>query len=97
MIEIFYLLNCRSLDKSMIEIGFFSNKWIIVGIIAMIASQLFYTYHPSINFIFQSSPISIETWLRILAFSVTLYFIIETYKKIRKSKYTYYYELIKSI
>lgn len=89
MMEIFYLLNCRSLDKSMIEIGFFSNKWIIVGIIAMIALQLFYTYHPSMNFTFHSSPISIEAWLRILAFSVTLYFIIEGYKKIRKSKYLF--------
>ncbi len=87
MMEIFYLLNCRSLDKSMIEIGPFSNKWIIVGIIAMIALQLFYTYHPSMNFTFHSSPISIEAWLRIFAFSVTLYFIIEAYKKIRKSKY----------
>ncbi|HET9806409.1 MAG TPA: HAD-IC family P-type ATPase [Nitrososphaeraceae archaeon] len=89
MMEIFYLLNCRSLDKSMIEIGVFSNKWIIVGIIAMIALQLFYTYHPSMNFTFHSSPISIEAWLRILAFSVTLYFIIEAYKKIRKSKSKY--------
>ena len=89
MMEIFYLLNCRSLDKSMIEIGVFSNKWIIVGIIAMVALQLFYTYHPSMNFTFQSSPISIEAWLRILAFSVTLYFIIEGYKKIRKSKYLF--------
>ena len=89
MMEIFYLLNCRSLDKSMIEIGFFSNKWIIVGIIAMIALQLFYTYHPSMNFTFHSSPISIEAWLRILVFSVTLYFIIEAYKRISKSKSKY--------
>jgi len=89
MMEIFYLLNCRSLDKSIIEIGPFSNKWIIVGIIAMIALQLFYTYHPSMNFTFHSSPISIEAWLRIFAFSVTLYFIIEVYKRIRKSKSKY--------
>ena len=81
MMEIFYLLNCRSLDKSMIEIGVLSNKWIIVGIIAMVALQLFYTYHPSMHFTFHSSPISIEAWLRILAFSVTLYFIIEAYKR----------------
>ncbi len=72
-----------------LDLGPFSNKWIIVGIIAMVALQLFYTYHPSMNFTFHSSPISIEAWLRILAISVTLYFIIEAYKKIRKSKYLF--------
>ena len=86
MMEIFYLLNCRSFDKSIFKISLFSNKWIIVGIIGTIALQLFYTYSPSMHFIFESSPLSTEAWLRIIAFSAILFFTIEIYKII-KSKY----------
>ena len=31
MVEIFYLLNCRSLTRSMYSLGVFSNKWILAG------------------------------------------------------------------
>ena len=33
--ELFYLLNCRSLERSSFRIGFFSNRWVIVGIVVM--------------------------------------------------------------
>ncbi|HEX5186492.1 MAG TPA: HAD-IC family P-type ATPase [Nitrososphaeraceae archaeon] len=84
MMEIFYLLNCRSFDKSVFEVKLFSNKWIIVGIIGTILLQLFYTYSPSMNFIFESTPLSGEAWLRIVIFSVISFFIVEIYKGIRR-------------
>lgn len=84
MIEIFYVLNCRSFDKSVFEVKLFSNKWIIVGIIGTILLQLFYTYSPSMNFIFGSSPLSGEAWLRIVVFSVIAFFIVEAYQGIRR-------------
>ena len=87
MMEIFYLLNCRSFDRSLFKIGLVSNKWIIVGIIGTIALQLFYTYSPPMNFIFESSPLSTEAWLRIIASSAILFFIIETYKRLKRKKY----------
>ena len=30
-VELFYLFNCRSLTKSMFELGLLSNRWIAVG------------------------------------------------------------------
>jgi Ca2+-transporting ATPase len=86
MIEITYLLNSRSLYKSIFELGIFSNKYIVIGIIIMIMLQLFYTYLPQMNLTFDSAPLDIESWLRIIVIAVISYFVIEIYKKIRNKK-----------
>jgi cation-transporting P-type ATPase F len=84
MIEVLYLLNCRSLTKSIFQIGVFSNKWIIIGITSMLLLQFIYTYLPVMNLIFQSAPIEIASWLRILALAAIAYAIIEFDKWIRR-------------
>ena len=80
MIEIFYLFNCRSLTKSVFRMGFFSNKLIFLGVTVMILLQIAFTYTPVMNEIFQSKPIGIESWLKILAVSIIIFLIIETKK-----------------
>ena len=67
MVEAFYLLNCRSLTRSIFALGIFSNFWVILGIALIIAIQLLFTYTPVMNELFHSSPISGESWLRIVA------------------------------
>jgi Ca2+-transporting ATPase len=84
MIEVFYLLNCRSLTRSIFRIGLFSNKWILVGIVLMITLQVLYTYLPTMHIIFESSPISIDSWIRIIALAVFSYIIVESDKWIRR-------------
>ena len=32
MVEAFYLLNCRSLTRSIFALGIFSNVWVLLGI-----------------------------------------------------------------
>jgi len=86
MIEITYLLNSRSLYKTIFQLGIFSNKWVIVGIIMMFLLQIFYTYNPIMNLTFESVPMNIDSWLRIIIISITSYIIIEIYKKIRTQK-----------
>jgi len=80
MIEIFYLFNCRSLTKSVFRMRFFSNKLIFLGVIVMILLQVAFTYTPIMNDIFQSKPIGIESWLKILGVSIITFLIIETKK-----------------
>ena len=67
MVELFYLFNCRSLTRSVFEVGFFSNLWIFSGAGVMICLQLLFTYLPAMNLMFHSHPIGINSWLRILA------------------------------
>jgi Ca2+-transporting ATPase len=66
MTELFYLFNCRSLTKSVFEVGFFSNPWVFAGATAMILLQLLFTYAPAMNTAFESAPIGVASWLRIL-------------------------------
>jgi Ca2+-transporting ATPase len=60
------------------------NKWIPIGIGIMIALQLLYTYMPAMNLIFESSPISLDAWLRILAVSAIAFLLVELQKCIRR-------------
>jgi Ca2+-transporting ATPase len=83
-IEIFYLLNCRSLSQSMFQIGLWSNRWVVVGIGAMIALQLLFTYAPFMNTLFASAPIGLDKWVDILVLSVATYIIIEIEKWLRR-------------
>lgn len=67
LVEVFYLLNCRSLTHSVRSLGLFSNRWMMVGIALMIISQLFFTYAPIMNRFFHSAPIDWDAWVRIVA------------------------------
>ncbi len=49
MVELFYLFNCRSLTKSMFQLGVFSNLWVWSGVGIMIALQGMFTYTPFMN------------------------------------------------
>ncbi len=88
VIEIFYLLNSRSLSKSMFHVGVFSNKWIIVGIAVMIGLQLAYTYAPAMNVLFKSAPISAESWLRIIGVAFLTFVVVEVEKWVRRRRTT---------
>jgi Ca2+-transporting ATPase len=67
IVETFYLLNCRSLTHSMRSIGFFTNWWVLGGVVAMIGAQLLFTYAPFMNHLFHSAPLRFDSWLLIFA------------------------------
>lgn len=80
MVELFYLFNCRSLTKSMFQLGVFSNLWIWLGASSMVALQLLFTYAPLMNRIFHTAPIGWDAWWRILLTAVAAYLIVELEK-----------------
>ncbi len=84
MVELFYLFNCRSLTKSMFQLGVFSNLWIWVGVGSMVALQLLFTYAPFMNRFFHSAPIGWDAWWRILLTAVVAYVIVGFEKWIRR-------------
>ena len=83
IMELFYLFNCRSLSKSIFQLGFFSNMWLLVGVGAMLLLQIAYTYLPLMNRLFQSTAISIDSWGRIIFAGFATYLIVEIEKKMR--------------
>jgi cation-transporting ATPase F len=84
VVEMFYLLNCRSLSRSIFGVGLFSNPWMVVGLAVMSVLQLLFTYAPIANQIFSSAPISLEAWGRILLYGLFTYLIVEVEKGLRR-------------
>jgi cation-transporting P-type ATPase F len=82
-VELFYLFNCRSLHRSMFEVGLFSNRWIGIGVASMVILQLAYTYAPFMNRIFHSDPIGWDAWWRILLTGVFAYAVVGFEKWLR--------------
>ena len=83
LIQIFYLFNCRSLQRTAFAIGLFTNRWVIAGSLGMLGAQLLFTYAPVMNRLFHSAPISAESWLRIVGVAAVVYLAVEFEKWIR--------------
>lgn len=77
MVELFYLFNCRSLERTMFHVGLFSNPWIWRGVGAMIILQLLLTYLPAMNRLFHTAPIDGPAWGLVLAAALTVYVVVE--------------------
>ncbi|HOY73799.1 MAG TPA: cation-transporting P-type ATPase [Deltaproteobacteria bacterium] len=86
MAELFYLFNCRSLTKSVFEVGFFSNPWVFGGAGLMVLLQLLFTYAPFMNTAFGSSPIGLEAWVRILVAGALVMVVVGVEKRIVRSR-----------
>jgi cation-transporting ATPase F len=86
MIELSYLFNSRSLEKSIFQVGMLTNKWIVAGAVIMIGLQLLYTYLPPMNSLFKSAPISLESWGMIIAAASTTFVVVELEKWIKRRR-----------
>ena len=83
LVEVLYLFNCRSLNRSFFSIGFFSNRLVLLGALAMLAAQAFFTYAPVMKKPFHTAPIGGESILRIVAVAAVAFAAVEFEKWIR--------------
>lgn len=83
MVEVAYLMSCRSLNHSLLHVGIFSNPWALVGAAAMIVAQMLFTYAPFMNHLFHSAPLDGAAWLRIGAVTLVSFAAVESEKWIR--------------
>jgi cation-transporting ATPase F len=83
IVEIGYLFNCRSLHRSVLALGIFSNRAAVAGAIAMIGIQLFFTYTPLMHAAFHTAAIDVGAWMRIAAVSALSFAIVEIEKWVR--------------
>jgi len=86
--EAFYLLNCRSLTRSMFALGVTSNIWVILGGALMLGLQVMLTYAPFANEIFRTQPIPIEWWIPIHLVAIAVYVVVGVEKWINKRRLT---------
>ena len=81
VVEAFYLFQCRSLERSALSIGFFSNPAIWVGVATMAALQLLLTYTPLMNRLFATAPIGLQAWLEIFTVGVVSALVVSVDKR----------------
>lgn len=87
VVELFYLFSCRSLTRSVWRIGFFSNGWVILGVLVQAAGQLAITYMPLMNELFHTAPINAEAWLRILGIALLASLVVAVEKRFRRREF----------
>ena len=80
MVQVFYLLNCRSLNRSFFRVPLFSNPMVWAGIAAIILVQLIFTYVPIFHRLFGTDAIAAAVWLRIIVVGLASFVVIEIVK-----------------
>lgn len=86
LMQIFYLLNCRSLRDSVLEIGIFSNPSVYYGIILLIILQAGFIYLPFMNVLFGSAPLDLDAWAKATGASLIVLPVISVEKWWRKHR-----------
>jgi Ca2+-transporting ATPase len=76
----FNALNCRSENKSIVELGFFSNFWFIMATGGIFILQLVTMYTPLMQYIFKTTALSLYDWI----YALTVASIILLAEELRK-------------
>jgi Ca2+-transporting ATPase len=84
--QFFQAWNSRSESQSIFQINFFSNPWILYGLIASVLAQLASIYVPILQWVFKTEPLTFLEWMKIAAISLTVILLVEVDKGLRKMK-----------
>jgi P-type Ca2+ transporter type 2C len=77
----FNALNSRSTHFSVFKIGFFSNRWLMIGIPAAIVLQLLVIYTPPLQNLFHTVPLNASQWGIVIGVSSSIW-ILEEIRKV---------------
>ena len=64
--QFFHVLNCRSLDRSIFRIKFFSNKFLFVSLSAALLAHLAVLHVGFLQTIFRTMPLNSDQWIFII-------------------------------
>ena len=78
MFEIFYLFNTRyTLAPVLNNKGLFGNRYALIAIAVLLLFQLLFTYLPFMQAIFNTQPLTIDSWISIILISASVLFLVE--------------------
>jgi len=78
--EVINAFNCRSERHSVLRVGIFSNKWLILGVIGSLILMVFAIQIPFTGRFFHTTPLTILDWSIALATSFTILIAVEIWK-----------------
>lgn len=90
MVQAFYLFSCRSLTRPGWQQGVFTNPYLVAGVTLQAVGQLALTYLPAMNTLFQTAPIGLDTWLRIVGVAVVIAAVaaVDKYRNLPRARQT---------
>jgi magnesium-transporting ATPase (P-type) len=81
--QVFYLLNSRyRLDSSLSVKAHLGNKYLPLGICAVVILQLLFTYAPPLQVLFETEAMPLWVWMRLLLGGLVFFLVVETEKLI---------------
>jgi magnesium-transporting ATPase (P-type) len=84
--QVFYLLNSRYLlDSSLSVTAHLGNKYLPIGIGAVVILQLLFTYSPLLQAIFATKPIPLQVWPVLLGGGLVFFLVVEAEKFVIRS------------
>jgi Ca2+-transporting ATPase len=84
MFQWFNAWNCRSQTKSIFQLGFFANPWLLLAIGLVFFLQIIVTTVPFMQHIFKTVPLTMQEWLMIFAISSSVVVLEELRKLITR-------------
>lgn len=72
VVEVAYLVSCRSLTRASWRLGPLTNRWLVGGVTVQVVAQAAFTYAAPLNDLFGTAPLDGTAWLRILAVSAVV-------------------------
>ena len=84
--QFFQAWNSRSESQSIFQISFFSNPWIVYGLVASILAQLASIYVPILQWVFKTESLTLLEWVKIAGMSLTVIVLVEIDKWVRRSR-----------
>jgi calcium-translocating P-type ATPase len=82
--QFFHVWERRSENQSLIKTPLFSNKFLFISIIAALMAQAAFIYSSPLQWIFQTVPLTLNQWVRVLVASSTIIAVIEAEKYLRR-------------
>ena len=81
--QVFYLLNSRyKLDSSLSLKAHLGNKYLLVGIVAVVILQLLFTYTPPFQTLFETAAIPLWVWPWLVLGGLVFFLVVEGEKLI---------------
>jgi len=72
MFQWFNAWNCRSETKSIFQLGFFSNRWLLLALAVVFGLQILVLHNPFMQRLFKTVPISLSQWALIIFLSSSI-------------------------
>jgi len=82
LFEMFNALNCRSLGEPLSRVGFWTNRYFVVGLAATVSLQVLAIYHPVFQAMFGTVPLGPLDWVAILLVAPWIVFAGEMQKRV---------------